>query len=438
MDLPGAAAEVFRLGREVLSGRRDIELIALSSIWYHSGAVFNKELQPIGRLRTWADTSCSKTIDEFKKDPELYERIYEHTGNPPHSAYALYKWLQLCRDLEMPAKDAAAFMALPDYLFMRFTGKRMVSTMTASASGLLNIHSLCWDPWLMELAGISQEQLSRVTEPEHTEPLADEAAALLGLPAGLPVLVPGADGGCNQIAVGGLKDGVMSMSVGTSGALRLGGSGPLLSKGTAKNWCYYGAENRWINGAATNGAGSSVEWFIKDVLNETASLDFLGSRLLERYRGPIEAPIFLPFQFGERCPGWDAGRAGGWQDLTAGDDVISLYYSVLEGVLFNLYQCYLLLCQNGSKPERILVSGGIVRSPVWLKMAADIFGSPIELTDTEHASILGAVRIGQKVLGYLKSLRGVECEKARVVEPGARGAFSNRYERYLEWYERTK
>jgi gluconokinase len=310
--------------------------------------------------------------------------------------------------------------------------------MTASASGLLNIHDLHWDHWLMQLTGIVPDQLSQVTEAEHTEPLSDEAAKLLGLEAGLPVLVTGADGGCNQIAVGGLKDGIMSMSVGTSGALRLSGSCPLLSKGASKNWCYYGAENRWINGAATNGAGSSVQWFVKNALNGAANFAVLNSGLQKRYKGPLDAPIFLPFQFGERCPGWDAERAGGWQDLTANDDMISLYYSVLEGVLFNLYQCYRLLCQNGSRPDRILISGGIVRSPVWLQMAADIFGANMELTDTEHASIMGAVRIGQKVLGYLNSLQDAECETAGVVEPAASNSFSKRYERYLFWYERTK
>lgn len=438
MDLAGVAAETLRLGKDLLAGRTDIELIALCSIWYHSAALFDKAINPIGRLKTWADTSCAEAVEDFRKDPALYERIYLKTGNPPHSVYALYKWLQLCRDIKARTQDIGAFMALPDYLFYRFTGKRMVSVMTASASGLLNIRSLQWDGWLMDAVGISAGQLSALAEPEHVEPLSREAAAGLGLPAGLPVLVTGGDGACNQIAVGGLRPGILSMSVGTSGAIRQSGSAPLLRAGPLKNWCYYGAEKRWINGAATNGAGSCVDWFLREVCGGSASIQALDRELLKRYKGPMKAPVFLPFQFGERCPGWNDTRKGGWWEPALSNERHALYYSVLEGVLFNLYQCYGLLCPPGNAPERILLSGGIVRSAVWVQMAADIFGAPMELTDVEHASILGAVRIGQKALGDIKSLSGISCCPVRVVMPRSPGMYKERLEKYMHWYERTK
>ena len=52
-------------------------------------------------------------------------------------------------------------------------------------------------------------------------PLTEDGAKALGIKAGTPVIPAHADGGLNQIGVGALKKGVMTFSVGTSGAIRL-------------------------------------------------------------------------------------------------------------------------------------------------------------------------------------------------------------------------
>ena len=437
MDPQAGAEKLFRLGHRLLNGRRKIDLIVLSSIWHHSGVLLDEKMNPIGRLRTWADTRAGEVVESFLQEKGLSESIYQRTGNPPHTTYGYYQWLQLLKDKGMRPEQVHAFMALPDYLYYRFTDKRMVSTMTASASGMMNIHDLEWDLSLMERAGISPGQMSVLVDPEHTEPLAVRAAEALGLPQGIPVLVTGADGACNQIAVGGLEPGIMTLSVGTSGALRISGTRPLLSAGPLKNWSYYGAERHWINGAATNGAGSCLEWFLQLYGLPFSDLKRLDKELEGRDGLLPDAPLFLPFQFGERSPGWDASRLGGWMDLSPVHDQLHLYYSVLEGVLFNLYQCSLLLQELGGGPDKILISGGIVQSPVWLQLAADLFGVPLGLTSLEHASLLGAIMIGCKVLGDLSSLRQVKHTPASYIHPRRNEALAERYQRYLFWYEAT-
>ncbi|MGM9521078.1 MAG: gluconokinase [Oscillospiraceae bacterium] len=436
MDAPGAVDFVLSLGREILNGSQNIEMVVLSSIWFHSGGLFDANMAPIGRLRTWADPSGSGISGSLRKNPELYDRLYSLTGNPPHSIYALYKWLELASSAGMDIGRVPHLMALPDYLFYRFTGKRMVSSMTASASGLMNIHKLKWDDEIMKRFGITEPQLSVIVPPEHTEPLNKVSAEALGLDEGIPVLIVGADGACNQIAVGGLKPGIMSVSVGTSAALRLSSASPSISKGEDKNWCYYGAEGRWICGAATNGAGSCLDWFSKKLCGGTP-LSELDLELSNVYSGPMEAPVFLPFLFGERCPGWQDKRTGGWQELSGAHSRTALYYSVLEGVLFNMYQCYLALCGD-NPPEHILISGGIVRSSVWLQMAADIFKMPMEVVSVEHASLLGALRIAQKLLGYTKSLTEVSCSILRTVYPNSSSGFDRRFSQYMSWYRHTR
>ena len=50
-----------------------------------------------------------------------------------------------------------------------------------------------------------------------------------------------------------------------------------------------------------------------------------------------------------------------------------MYYSLLEGILLNLYHCYIILTDVMDTPREIRISGGITNSKMWLQMAADIF-----------------------------------------------------------------
>lgn len=59
----------------------------------------------------------------------------------------------------------------------------------------------------------------RREEAFYTAPLRASFAEQVGLPSGLPVIVGCSDGAMNQLAIGALHTGVMSMSVGTSRAL---------------------------------------------------------------------------------------------------------------------------------------------------------------------------------------------------------------------------
>lgn len=81
-----------------------------------------------------------------------------------------------------------------------------------------------------------------------------------------------------------------------------------------------------------------------------------------------------------------------------------MYYSVLEGILFNLYQSYKILIDIDKEPEKIKISGGIINSKIWLQMAADIFQKEIIISNFKDASIMGAVAICLKIKGKLNKL----------------------------------
>jgi gluconokinase len=315
------------------------------------------------------------------------------------------------------------------YMFYRLTGKRWASDCTGSGSGLLNTHTRQWDPDVLGEIGFTTDQIGRVVTYRDIVPLSTEGAALLGLRPGIPVVPAHPDGALNQVGSGALVEGKMTFSVGTSGALRLSAAGPVLPE-SMSTWCYM-APDAWMSGAATNGACNCVDW--------AKPLLFPGKSYREVEAEPPDyrnLPFFLPFLWGERCPGWNDEREGGFGGLRPEHTALDMYFSVLEGVLFNLYQCYRELQAVAGTPREIKLSGGILKSRAWQQMAADIFGEEMHCESIPNASMLGAAVLGLFALGRISSLRDWETGGGEVLRPDREKhrIFQERFRTWEEYY----
>jgi gluconokinase len=187
-----------------------------------------------------------------------------------------------------------------------------------------------------------------------------------------------------------------------------------------------------MTGAATSGACNCVDWFKQKVALDAYSYDDLAKAEAVR----TERPYFLPFLFGERCPGWNDEKAAGFFELRPSHSVFDLYLSVLEGVLFNIYQCYEEIRKASGIPKNILLSGGILKSKVWLQMAADIFQRPLSPDRTDQSSLMGAAYLAEDILlGHRVRPQADRSAAAVLPDPGNRSYFQARYERYQQLYQ---
>lgn len=430
-------AETMIAGKQLLEqyGINNVDMVATCSIWSHSLLMLDRDKKPVSRLSTWADTSAAPTTGKYRKDDLLFRALYKRTGCPIHVTYTLWKYIH---EKENGNTDNVSYIAsMPEYLFMKLTGEFAVSKSTTSAGGFLNIHELKWDEEALKLAGIRESMLPKLVDSEYTAPLSQEAADILGIRKGTPVLVTGADGCMNQIAAGAFGHNSMTLSVGTSAAMRITTGKPVLAD-YPSTWCYVGVEDMWIAGSATAGAGNCIDWMGKRILghNGGISLKELDSGA-ETALAKGDAPIFLPFPAGERCPGWDDSKTAMLCGLKIGHDIYDLYYSVLEGVLFNLRQCYdITIPIVGRPPEFISISGGIEKSPFWLLMAASVFGIPVYADGLLHASLLGSAFMGLKAAGEISSVKEIKPLMKNICEPDRRkkAVFEKRFEKYLTYY----
>ncbi|MBQ6373937.1 MAG: FGGY-family carbohydrate kinase [Clostridia bacterium] len=419
-----------RLGRQLAEGR-SVSAVALCSTW-HSVTVCDRDMHPVTRTHNWNYMATESICRRDRADRKLADELYARTGCMPHVTYPR----QMLRYMTEQGMDFSDKLTPTQgaYNFYRLTGEYLETVCNVSGSGLINLKSLDYDACALAYCGIGRSQLGRLCSFRDTLPLDEEGARLLGIEAGIPVVPAHADGALNQIGDGAAAHGRMTVSVGTSGAVRFTAPRPMLPDSHAL-WGYYGAAD-YMAGAATAGACNCVNWYKDTYMKGMFSFGELESGAAL----PDDLPVFLPFLFGERCPGWHDERLGGFVGVRPEHNLSDLYHAIQQGVLFNLCQCYDELVRDIGAAERIVLSGGILNSAAWTQLAADIFRHEIEISTNPNASLMGAVVLGMHAAGAIDDIRTFEFPSAahrrRVFPDPARAKVIRRqYERYLESYE---
>lgn len=428
------AKEVFEqtayLGKKMCEGQT-IDMVSLSGTW-HSLMLCNDEMEPQTPIYLWSYTGAADICKGLRKDEEYVNRFYQKTGCMVNAIYPVFK-IKLLKQMGYKLEDYR-FVGQGTYNTYRLTGRWAVTDSVASGTGLLNIQTKTYDEDILKENGIRLDQLPKIITYKDTLKLHKEGAELLGLPIGTPVIATNPDGGLNQVGAGAVEEGVMSFSVGTSGALRLSTSEPVLPN-KPSTWCYLSPKS-WLSGAATSGCCNCIDWFKGKYYQEGISY----SQMEAGCKNIEDVPVFLPFLFGERCPGWNDERDGGFYGLKPSHTVYDSYRAIQEGILFNLYQCYEELVALNGKPKRVMLSGGIIRSKVWTQMCADIFQIEMTIDEVEHSSLIGSVALAMELLGIISDAKDFKGNDSKVIKPNPKmkDFYQTKYQKYLYWYQVTK
>ena len=387
-------------------------------------------MQPVTPTYTWAYTGSADYAARLRKDNALTHRLYHATGCMVHATFPSFR-LAFLREGGLDLKDKL-IAGQGSYNFYQLTGQRMTTQSMKSGSGFLNIHTLDYDDEVLDLVGITKNQLGTLCAHHDTRPLLSDAAGKLGIASGIPVVPTMPDGALNQVGSGALGSGMMTFSVGTSGALRMAVDEPVIPD-EPSTWCYYTA-GKHLCGAATAGATNCVDWYTKTILGGRVSY----SELEGLIRDKENAPVFLPFLFGERCPGWRDKIKGAFTGLGGSTGIGDQYYAVLEGILFNLYQCYLKVTDITGDPKKIFVSGGICQSNLWLSMLTDIFQKEIILQESAQASMLGGAVLALAAAGGIDDIEAFSLDTERIIQPNTQNKafYQQRFARYLDAYQK--
>jgi xylulokinase len=149
--------------------------------------------------------------------------------------------------------------------------------------------------------------------------------------------------------------------------------------------------------AVTLSAGGSLSWW-RERLGGGADFDTLVGEAATVEPG-AEGLVFLPYLTGERSPHLDPRARGGFVGLTVRHDRAHLTRAVMEGVAFSMRDGLEVMRGLGTPDDDLRAVGGGARSPLWLRLQADVYGRPVRRTLIDEGPAYGAALLAGVAAG---------------------------------------
>jgi gluconokinase len=374
----------------------------------------------LSRASTWADTRSIAQNQQLKTRLDS-EEVKKRTGCTLHPMYFLSRLAWLNNEMPSIRHRTIRFISIKEYVIYRLFGIYRVDHSIASGTGIWNMQARDWDSDLLAEIGLRTDQFSESIEPTSVLPtgLKREYASLLGLLEGTPGVIGAFDGAQSHLGSVGLSNDRMSLTVGTGAALRRQIPSPKVIPGS-EAWCYYLAENKWLLGGVVHDAGNAIRWFADNLMELSPSIDHtfsMMSHLASNTPVGSEGLVFLPLFGGDRCPNYRPDAKGAILGLTFSHGRGHLVRALMEGLAYHLFTVYRMLTTD--KEPEIVVTGGILKSPIWLKIVADLFGKTLYMPKVKEAAALGGVMLCLKGIGEIQRVGEVEnlVDTDGIIEP---------------------
>jgi gluconokinase len=406
--------------------------IAISfSCAMHSIMAVDKDHQALTPLIIWADNRSQSVADSITSTT-----LYQQTGVPIHpmSPFCKIIWW---REQE-PATFAAAsqFIGIKEYIFFHFFERYITDHSIASATGLFNIHQLEWNAESLELAGITPALLPEAVPCETIiTGLLPAIAEEMGIPVTTKFIAGGSDGCLAQLGSNALDAGHATLTIGTSGAVRMAVDTPVIDA-QGRLFTYVLTPGHFIIGGASNNGGVLIQWFL-NAFDKKLSVDGALQQALAIPAG-AEGLLCLPYLHGERAPVWDGHTKGAFIGVQPQHNTWHFMRAMLEGMAYGLLSITDALEETAGEIHKISVSGGFTASAEWVQLIADIFQRPVYLQKEGDASAMGAVLLGFQALNITPAFAEGLPEKVFTPDPAFAETYKKTYTVYKKLYGALK
>ena len=399
----------------------------------------------------WCDQRTAREAEELT-DAVGKEKLIEITANPALTGFTAAKILWVKNNEPEIFQNCDKIMLPKDYIRYILTGEFATEVSDASGMQLLDVPKRQWSPYVLDKLGIDIKKLGKMYEScEITGTITKEIASLTGLKAGTPVAGGAGDQAASAVGNGIVKEGVASVTIGTSGVVFVHTNKFILDPlGRVHTLCH-AVPNCWHMMGVTQSAGLSFKWvrdnFFGDIISSSKLLNESTNCLMDKICGDVPCGanglIFLPYLMGERTPHLDPDARGVFFGISARHTKKDMLRAVMEGVIFSLFDCINIIESIGVKNESIYASGGGGNSPLWRQIMADVFGRKISIKRAWQGSALGAAILGgvaAKIYPGVTEACKILSDESMVTEPNmeANKIYKPYYELYTELYGSLK
>jgi xylulokinase len=308
----GAAAAVGQVMGDAGVEASEIQAVGLTG-QMHGSVLLDAQGEVVRPAILWNDQRTGQQCEEIRNRVGR-ERLIEITGNDALTGFTAPKLLWVQQN-EPENWARVRHVLLPkDYVRYRLSGDYAVDVADGSGTILFDLATRTWSPEVLDALDIDTSILPSTYEgPELTGTITTEAAEVMGLRAGTPVVAGGGDQSANAVGVGAVAPGVVALSLGTSGVVFATTETPAIeARGRVHAFCH-AVPGRWHMMGVMLSAAGSLRW-LRDAVAPERSFDDLVGMAAEVPAGS-DGLLFLPYLSPANAllipTRWRAGRSSG-------------------------------------------------------------------------------------------------------------------------------
>lgn len=388
----------------------------------------------------WNDGRTFREVD-YLNDTIGRERLSALTANIAFAGFTAPKLLWMRRNEPENFHRIRRIMLPKDYINYKLTGVHCCDYSDASGMLLLDVQHKCWSREMLDICGITQEQMPRLYESfQCVGTLLPEVAAELGLPADVKVCAGAGDNAAAAVGTGVVGAGGCNISLGTSGTIFISSDKFGVDPHNGLHAFAHADGGYHLMGCMLS-AASCNKWFMEDILG---SDDYAGlqTQITPDKLGRSHV-YFLPYLMGERSPINDTNARATFLGMTMDTTRSDMVQAVLEGVAFAIRDSFEVAKSLGIHIERSKVCGGGAKSPLWRKIFANVLNLPLDIPQTEEGPGYGGAMLAMVGCGLYGSVK--DCADALVTvretvqpDPEIAARYEKQYQRFRDIYPTLK
>jgi len=341
-------------------------------------------------VKLWCDTSTAEECSELTKAAGGEKKLIAKAGLPMRPGYTAPKVLWLKKNKPKAFEKLRRILLPHNYINYLLTGEYWAEYGDASGTALFDVRERKWSSAVCKyISPETATYLPPLTTSEKTAGKVSKAAAdLYGLNEGVIVSSGGGDNMMAAIGTGAVRDGFLTMSLGTSGTLFGFSKTPVIDP-TGNLAAFCSSTGGWLPLLCTMNCTVASEEMRALLGLDVKTFD------AEAAKAPIGADgiVVLPFFNGERTPNLPNGRASINGITSANFKKENLARAALESAIFGMRIGLDGFISLGFKPKEIHLTGGGSKSPIWQNIAANVMNLPVRIpAGTEAAAMGGAIQ----------------------------------------------
>ncbi len=425
------------------SGINASNIAAVASTGHGNGIyLVDDELDPVGNGIVSTDTRAKEYVKRWYSDG-TFRRVHPKTmqsiwaGQP----VALLAWM---KDYDPETIRRARWVLMcKDYIRLCLTGEAFAEITDMTGTSTMHVGTGEYDDDVLDAFGLSEVR-NKLPEVKGSAEICGrvtrKASQETGLIEGTPVAGGLFDVNACAVATGVIDETMLCCIAGTWSINEYISKEPVVDEDHFMTTLYC-IPGYWLMGENSPTSASNLEWFVSNFggcfSSENGSVYEACNAAVENVKPEDSDIIFLPFLYGSNA-GSDA--SAGFLGLNGYHTREHLLRAVYEGVAFGTKVHVERLSRFRELPDTARMSGGAVKSSVWMQMFADVLQKRIEITENDELGTLGAALCAGVSVGIFDSFEEGTAEMVRLkrtFEPNKNlfGTYGAKFKKYKETIE---